>query len=195
MTVDDEKPEVAEEVAGAKPRIAPLVLVSMLLGFLLCLAGVGAYVGYTKNRALNAELSAVRDEIKKKDALLSSMQAQVEALSQQIGALKENSIARSRSNGNAVRSAPQGDLQQAAPPAASMRKTAEEPPEKKRGNEIKPGEALVPAKEKLAKPGGQDCDLVGKSPEQQAETLKRCVSVMDSLAEPPRSGAGRVRQR
>jgi hypothetical protein len=37
-----------------------------------------------------------------------------------------------------------------------------------------------------SKPVRQDCELVGKSPEEQAETLKRCVSLID----PPSRKAG-----
>ena len=32
---------------------------------------------------------------------------------------------------------------------------------------------------KKNKPEGPNCELVGKSPEEQAATLKRCVSLMD----------------
>lgn len=198
MIEDDEKPEVAESVPEAKPRFTPLVIVSALLGFLLCLGSVGAYVSYAKSRGLSAEIVAAREEIKKKNAALADMQTQVEALSRQIGSLKEYSVARSRGNGGskaALDVAPPAVQSEVPASAPAKPEKLKDPVPEKPVRSARAGESPAPVLEKKPKPEAQDCDLVGKSPEAQAETLKRCVSVMDGIAETPRAGAGGGRKR
>lgn len=187
MIKDDEKPAAAESVPEAKSRLTPLIAVSVLLGFLLGLGGVMAYVGYEGNRALQAEVDAARADIKKKNAEIEDLQGQIEALSAQIGALKEYSVARSRNGGPAKpppATAPTGAEVPVGP------KTAFPPSSAPSGRES-PGRSATVAsavpKDARRKIDVQNCDLVGKSPEEQAETLKRCVSAMDSVA-----GARRV---
>ena len=181
MIEDDETPETPDSVPDMKPRFTPLVIVSMLFGFLLCLASVGAYFSYQKNRGLEAEIAMAREEIKKRDGALEDMRSQIGALSQQIGALKEFSVARSRGNG-AGKTVPDASLPSASPANAkgAIKENA--------AGAVRAGEAPVPAKAKQAKPDAQNCELVGKSPEEQAATLKRCVSLMDGVTEKPRSG-------
>lgn len=198
MIKDDEEPEAAESVPEAKPRFTPLVIVSALLGFLLCLGSVGAYFSYAKSRGLSAEIVAAREEIKKKNAALADMQTQVEALSRQIGSLKEYSVARSRGNGGGKA------VQDVVPPAVQPEVPASAPAKQEKPKDAVPekvvrsarvSESPAPVQEKKPKPDVQDCDLVGKSPEAQAETLKRCVTAMDGIAETPRAGAGGGRKR
>ncbi|MFZ4535720.1 hypothetical protein [Propionivibrio sp.] len=44
----------------------------------------------------------------------------------------------------------------------------------------------IPPKAKTPKPVAQNCELVGKSPEDQASTLQRCVNMVD----PPKGKTG-----
>lgn len=193
MIEDNEKPETPDSVPDAKPRFTPLVIVSMLFGFLLCLGSVGAYFGYQKNRGLAVEITKAREEIKKKEVALEDMKAQVEALSRQMSALKEFSVARSRGDA-AGKAAPDASFPAAAP-AVPPPENAKAAGKENAGSALRSDATLVPAKEKRAKPDAQNCELVGKSPEEQAATLKRCVSVMDDVAEKPRPGSTAEKKR
>ena len=200
MIEDDERPETPGSVPDPKPRFTPLVIVSMLLGFLLCLAGVGAYFSYQQSRGLVAEIVKAREEIKKKDDALEGMKAQIEALSRQISTLKEFSVARSGGNGTGKSGAPQDPALPSAASAvpASMPSSpanAKEPAKDNAGSPAKADAASVLAKEKRAKPDAQNCDLVGKSPEEQAATLKRCVGAMDEVAGKSRTGSATEKRR
>ncbi len=200
MIEDDERPEAPGSVPDPKPRFTPLVIVSMLLGFLLCLAGVGAYFSYQQSRGLAAEIVKAREEIKKKDDALEGMKAQIEALSLQISALKEFSVARSGGNGAGKAGTPPDpalpSAASAAPaPVPSLPANAKEPAGGSAGRAAKADAASAPAKEKRAKPDAQNCELVGKSPEEQAATLKRCVGAMDDVAGKSRSGSTTEKRR
>lgn len=200
MIEDDERPEVPGSVPDLKPRFTPLVIVSMLLGFLLCLAGFGAYFSYQKSRGLAAEIVKAREEIKKKDDALESMKAQIEGLSRQISTLKEFSVARSGANGAGKAGAPPEPalpLAASAVPAPmpSSPANAKEPAKDNAASAAKADAASVSAKEKRAKPDAQNCELVGKSPEEQAATLKRCVGAMDDVAGKSRTGSTTEKRR
>ena len=194
MIEDDEKPEASDSVPDIKPRFTPLVIVSMLFGFLLCLGSVGVYFSYQKNRGLEAEIVMAREEIKKRDIALDDMKAQVEALSRQIRALKEFSVARSRSNGAgkavvAPESALPSEVSAVPTPMPSSPANTKEVAKENTGSAARADAPPVPAKAKQAKPDAQNCELVGKSPAEQAATLKRCVGVMDDVAGKPRTGS------
>jgi len=196
---DDDKPESPDSVPDIKPRFTPLVIVSMLFGFLLCLGSVGAYFSYQKSRGLEVEIAKAREDIKKKDAALEDMKAQIEALSRQIGTLKEFSVARSRGNGAGKVVVPESALPSATSvvpaPLLSSPANAKESTKESAGSAAKTGAVLVPSKEKRAKADAQNCELVGKSPEEQAATLKRCVDLMDDVAGKSRSGAAAEKRR
>lgn len=195
VTDGDEKPDAAESASEASPRFTPLVIVSMLLGFLLGLGCIFAYVGYERNRGLSAQIAAAREEIKRKNTAIEDMRGQVEALSRQIEALKEYSIARSKANGvgaaarEAKPSSPVDSPASTSLPAAKSSDVVRESPVRPAGRTGKP----AAAKETKQKDDVQSCDLVGKPPEEQAATLKRCVRVMDSITETPGTAAARRR--
>ena len=48
-------------------------------------------------------------------------------------------------------------------------------------------EPPIPPKAKKPQAVAQNCELVGKSPEEQAATLKRCVNLIDPPRDKPRS--------
>ncbi len=198
MIEDDETPEAPESVPDIKPRFTPLVIVSMLFGFLLCLASVGAYFSYQKSRGLEAEIVLAREEIKNRGVALEDMRSQIEALSSQIRVLKEFSVARSRGNG-VGKVDPDDSLPTSSPASSGAMPLApahaNDAAKKKNGGAVKADAVPVPAQEKRAKQDAQNCELVGKSPEEQAATLKRCVSAMDDVAGTPRSGSAAEKKR
>ncbi len=186
MIEDNEKTEVADSLPETAPRFTPLVVVSMLFGFVLCLGMVAAYLAYGKIRSLQGDIVAVREEVKKKNAALQDRQEQIEALSRQISALKEHSVARSRNNATPREAIPPVG---SSSPATSI---VSAPGVQLPGIATKPGAGIaVQPRKKKAQPETENCELVGKSPEEQAATLKRCVSVMDGIA----GSAGRQEKR
>ena len=178
MTNEMKEPEITEETPVAKPRISIVIVLSVVLGILLAAGGAGVYLYLRQSRVLQSEMLSVKNELKKKSLALDEMKEQVEALSEQMNMLKEYSIARSGAAGerekNAERAVPIEDVVQGSKPVddAKGKTVAAEPP--------------VPVAKK-AKPTVQNCELVGKSPEEQASTLKRCVGLIDSPPEKPRS--------
>lgn len=180
MIADNEAPEVADEPPPAKPKLTLVVVLSMLLGILLTLMVAGGFAYYRQSQAVHAELLAASDQLKEKSQALDEMKAQIEVLSRQMYLLKEYSIARSRRAGDkskkseevaAEPNAAEGPL---APPVAEAAAT--------------PAVVIPPkVRRPKPKPNAQNCELVGKSPEDQAATLQRCVSAMDGGKAKPRS--------
>lgn len=185
MATDREEAEVGEEVPAVKPKLMIVVILAMLLGVLLTVLAAGGVVYYQRSSDLQAEVRAAQDELKGKSQELAEMKTQSEILSRQIHALKEYSIAHSTAikdkNKNTAVAAPAGDAGQKPELLPFAKETA--------------GAAPLPEAPKLKKPKakaeGQDCELMGKSPEEQAATLQRCVSIMDSS--PPSRGNQRSR--
>ena len=179
MTVDREEPEVAAESPPAKSRLTIVVVLSMLLGILLTLTLAGGIVYYQNSTDLHAQLLAAGEQLKEKSQALDEMKAQIEVLSKQMHLLKEYSIARSSPLGDKNKkpeaaAAPEGApaspaIEPAATPAAA------------------PGAIPPKVRKPKPKPDGQNCELVGKSPEEQAATLQRCVGAMDGGKAKPRS--------
>lgn len=218
MTNDNADPDSIEEAPEKKPRSAVVVVLSVLVGLLLVAGGAGAFIHFRQSKASQAELLAVKTELKKKMLAVEEMSAQLASLSSQMHALKGYSIARSGSSGeeesktecacvsdeknSATR--PQADAKSkltAGEPALATEKPAKHgvtsggdavaqpksiPEAKYKAPAQEP--VAAPAVVKPKSPPRQDCELVGKSPEEQAETLKRCVSLIDS---PPRRAGSR----
>jgi hypothetical protein len=152
----------------------------MLLGVLLTVGIAGVFLHVEKNKALQAEVVSLRDEIKEKSLALDETSAQIEALSRQINALKECSVARS---------SPVGGKDKKEGSAPSAEAAANEPKAPETAEKAGSPEAPPPPKVKKPKPkpSSQNCELVGKSPEEQTATLKRCVGLLDSPKEKPGS--------
>ena len=167
MAINSEVPEIAEVVPEKNTKLSLVVVLSVFLGILLTLGGVGAVLHFRASNALRVELLTVRAELNKKNLALDDMQAQVIALSGQMSLLKDNAAARSVSASERAK--------QAAATAAGGSEA------KSPNGKDKAGAPELPAPPKVVKPkpAAQNCELVGKSPEDQATTLKRCVGLID----------------
>ena len=169
VPINSEEPKVVEEARPEKPRLSLVVILSVVLGILLTLGGVGAVLHLRDSKALQAEVLVMRAELKKKNVALDEMQAQIGALSSQMTLLKDSAAARS---GSASERAKQKEV------AAAVADGGEPKPPSGKEKAASP-EVPVPPKVAKQKPPAQNCELVGKSPEEQAATLKRCVSLID----------------
>jgi hypothetical protein len=157
---DEEPVPPAPEV---KPRFTLIVVLSILLGVMLTLNIIGIIYHFQSRKGVEAALATAIEDARQKTLLLTGMQDQVAGLSKQIHALKDFSVARARAVAEEVSTT--GKLEQPAHTAAPV-----------------PVEApIVIAKPNVRKtpPGEMDCQLVGKSAEDRAETLKRCAAAMD----------------
>ena len=166
MPTSREEPEISEVVpTAAKPKLSIVVILAMLLGILLTILSAGSYLHFQQISALQNEVRVVKEALKKKSIAEEEMRAQIEALSSQMHSLKEYSLAHSGTES-------EKKLESAAPDIVVL----------------DPAPAPVPAAvaAKKTKPETQNCELVGKSAEEQAATLKRCVNLMDSTGEKPR---------
>lgn len=205
MINDSEEAEVIEDTPGAKPRFTPVIVLSVLLGMLVMVVALGSFFAYQRGRAVNAEMQLLKNELKERNRVHDDLQTQIEALSRQMAVLKEYSVARSSAAGQ-VRETPQNreakadvkadadaTVVQSPPPVAAVASPASDKPvaNDKPAVAGKP-QASVPAvlpavsppleppRVRRSKPEGLSCELVGKSAEEQAAILKRCVGLMDA---------------
>jgi len=194
---DSEETDVAEDTPASKPKFTPVIVLSLLLGILMTVVVVGGVLSYWRSKAVNAEMQALKMELKEKNRVHDDLQGQIEALSRQMATLKDYSVARSSAMVQA-REAQQGakaemdaGAVQTTPPVA-----VEASLESGGGKPSASVAAVQPAanspapelpKLKRNKPEGQSCELVGKSAEEQAAILKRCVGLMDT----PKDAKGR----
>ncbi|HRC61012.1 hypothetical protein PROAA_570012 [Candidatus Propionivibrio aalborgensis] len=172
MTPHSEEPEIAAEPPVAKSNISLVVVLSTSLGILLTVLAAGAYLHFQKSSAMESELAAANDVLKEKNLLLDEMKAQIEVLSKQVHVLKEHSVARSHTVRENDKNAESAD-----PAAGSVEDASKSPGEK--GKTVSP-ETPDAQSAKKKKPEAENCELVGKSPEEQAATLRRCVGMMDA---------------
>lgn len=179
MTTHSEDPEIAVKPPVAKSNISLVVILSTLLGILLTVLAAGAYLHFQKSSAMQSEIAAANDALKEKNLALDEMKVQIEVLSRQVHVLKEYSVARSHTGRE------EGKKVESADPEAGSIETASKSPGEK-GKILSP-EAPDPQSAKKKKPEAENCELVGKSPEEQAATLRRCVGMMDQSREKPRS--------
>jgi hypothetical protein len=216
MINDSEEAEVIEDTPGAKPRFTPVIVLSVLLGMLVMVVALGSFFAYQRGRAVNAEMQLLKNELKERNRVHDDLQTQIEALSRQMAVLKEYSVARSSAVGP-LRETPQNreakaDVKadakadagaavvQSTPPVAAVASPAGGKPvagdkPAVAGKPPASVPAVLPAvssppeppKVSRSKPEGLSCELVGKSAEEQAAILKRCVGLMDA----PKDAKGR----
>lgn len=180
MTTHNEESEVIEEAPDHSPKLTIVVILSTLLGILLTVIVAGAFLYYQNNKILQAEVLVAKDALKEKSLALEDMKSQIEVLSGQVHMLREYSVARSnatRENVKKAESAAPVELDNAAlaPKSPGARET---------GTPLKPP---IAPKAKKPQTVAQNCELVGKSPEEQAATLQRCVNLIDPPRDKPRS--------
>lgn len=174
MATDREEAEVGEELPAVKPKLTIVIILAMLLGILLTVMAAGAFLYHQRNSALQDEVRATREELEGKSQALAEMKVQIEALSRQMYALKEFSIAHSTAIEDKKRKT------DVPAPAGDPGQKPESLPEAKATAGALPAQEAPKLKKPKAQPQGQDCELLGKSPEQQAATLQRCVSMMNA---------------
>jgi len=181
MTAESNETDVVAEAPASRSGRLPLIILSALLGVVILAGVIGGVVSHQNTKALRAELLAVKSEIKTlKDAsqprdtspaldmALKEMKGEVEALSGQIKALTASVAAHSAPEEPNAKSAggetsAQSLQGKAKSPEPNGHVKAEAAPEKK--------------------PDVRNCNLLGKSPEEQAAILKRCVSLIDPPGE------------
>lgn len=190
MATSREEPEVSEVVPiAAKPRLSIVVILAMLLGILLTILSAGSYLHFQQISALQNEVRVVKEALKKKSIAEEEMRAQIEALSSQMHSLKEYSLARSGAEGEKKPEnvAPDVVVLDPAPAKDVVVDTKKIVAPAEQAVVTVPAPIPAPVAVKKSKPETQNCDLVGKSVEEQAATLKRCVNLMDSPGEKPRA--------
>ena len=161
MKLQDEVAEVVPDVPVSQSKFTLVIMLAALLGVLVTLIAAGSWWHYQQRAAWDAQVQSLKDALKQKNIALADLQAQNAALAKHLNLLKGYSIARSTA---------------ATDPAPPAERAAPA------GSEARPASAS--GKAKKAKP--LNCELVGKTPEQQAATLQRCVSQLDSPAAKPR---------
>ena len=191
--------ETTESVAdnSAEQAPAPRISKTLFFGTIGALLGVAVVLGsawflhLSSTRAMKEEIVLLKKQIAEREKALTEAQSQAANLSIQMKALREYAVARS-SGSTPSREA---DSQTAVPPAtavpaetASNKETGEPKATASQGDGEK---AKDDAKARTSPPGGSHgtekkqkkapttCDLVGKSPEEQAAILKRCVELID----------------
>ena len=161
MKLQNEVAEVVPEAPVSQPNLALVAILAALVGVLVTLIATGTWWHYQQRAALDAQVHSLKEVVKQKNVALADLQAQNASLAKHLNLLKGYSIASST-----VAAAPATPAEQAAPA----------------GNEASRTSAA--GKAKKARP--LDCELVGKTPEQQVETLQRCVRQIDSPSAKPR---------
>lgn len=160
MKLPNEVAEVLPEVPVSQPKLTLVVTLAALLGVLVTLIATGSWWHYQQRAALDAQVQSLKEVVKQKNIALADLLAQNASLAKHLNLLKGYSIASST-----VAAAPATPAEHAAPAGNDAPRTS------------------VAGKAKKAKP--LDCELVGKTPEQQAATLQRCVKRIDSAAVTP----------
>ena len=184
----------AEDAGGGTSRPSLLAIAALATAVLALLAAVGVFFAQS-GKAGHTELQALRAEIKKRDAALGELNQRVETLSAEIVKFAEAEAKRVEAAEKAAAEEAQRKAVEAAE-AAAKEAAAKEAAAKEASKKPEPAKAGKPraaapaptAERPVAaatpvRSGGQSCDLVGKSPEEQAAILKRCVSPMDPVSE------------
>lgn len=184
----------AEDAGGGTSRPSLLAIAALATAVLALLAAVGVFFAQS-GKAGHTELQALRAEIKKRDAALGELNQRVETLSAEIVKFAEAEAKRLEAAEKAAAEEAQRKAAEAAE-AAAKEAAAKEAAAKEASKKPEPAKAGKPraaapaptAERPVAaatpvRSGGQSCDLVGKSPEEQAAILKRCVSLMDPVSE------------
>lgn len=181
MTIHDDESEVVEDKAPVDgPKLTIVVILSTLLGVLLTVIVAGAFLCYQSRQDLQAEVVGAKDALKEKSLALDELKAQIDVLSRQVHMLKEYSVARSNAAGEKVKK-----TESTAPAVLDNAAIAPKSPGAK--DTGAPPEPPIPPQAKKPKTVAQNCELVGKSPEEQAATLQRCVNLIDPPRDKPRS--------
>ncbi len=186
MTSESSEAQVVEETPKGRSGILPVLVLSVLLGIVVIAGVVGAVIAYQSAKASRAELLAMKKEIVSiremsepkenspaLDAALKDMKHQIETLSGQIKVLMASVSEHSSPEVPTAKSAAIGDK---TSESASSNTVGQVPQVKESSSAV---QVSTKAEAASKKPDVRNCDLIGKSPEEQAATLKRCVSLID----------------
>ena len=184
MAHEEEKQESGEETAGAKPRfhLSKFALVvavpSVVLGIVLLSLVAGGVYCLRKTGALQAEVTHLKKDLKERARVEDELREQIETLKTSLAAHAGADGGKEKKplTEEAVREIAKEVASQVAKEVASKDVRAG-------ATDAKP-EAAIPPKGKRPGGDGFSCDITGKSPEEQASILKRCVGVMDA---PPKA--------
>ena len=186
MTTERNEAQVVEETPKGRSGMLPVIVLSVLLGIVVIAGAIGAVTSYQSAKTTRAELLAMKEEIavlkemsepKESgpaiEAALKDMKHQIETLSGQINVLMASVSEHSSPEALTAKSAAIGEK---VSESASSNTVGQLP----QGME-KSAKSQTSTKAEAApkKPDVRNCDLIGKSPEEQAATLKRCVSLID----------------
>lgn len=179
MAHEDKEAEVAEPVGQAKPKLTLIVILAVLLGVFLALSIGGAIYHFQSGKAVQSELAAAREDLKHKTLMLTEAQEQIANLSMQMHTLREFSVA--KASGVAAEKELAG---QAASGCGKQQRSHASFRTREKGSTCASHSPCFEntrraAGAKKAKPGNLDCQITGKSPEEQQATLKRCTQAMD----------------
>jgi flagellar basal body-associated protein FliL len=189
MAHEDKEAEIVEPAPQAKPKLTLIIILAVLLGVFLTLLTGGAIYHVQSGKTMQAELAVAREELKRKTLMLTEAQEQIANLSIQMHTLREFSVAKASSV--AAEKEVAVDKAQAATENSSTHAPASEAGKKEQPAPVVPAAAPPPVappapkapaatlETKKAKPGNLDCQITGKSPEEQQATLKRCTQAMD----------------
>lgn len=166
MKLPSEEIEVVPQVPASPAKLALVAILAALLGVSLTLLIVGVWLHYQQRAAWGEQVQTLQDVVQKNNIALSDLRAQNASLAKQLKLLKEYSIASSTS-GQTASAEPAAAAAGAVKPAVSAA-------------------ARPSAAGKAKRARAQDCELVGKTPEQQAATLRRCVGLIDPPSDQPR---------
>lgn len=206
--VDAEKP---------KFRLSKFAIILLAVLVPLCVLflsmSIAGLVYFQKTKALQAEVIALKKELKEKVSVQDALKEQLIQLSHQVDEISALTVLRSDAE-TPAEAEPAGDKKETATQAATSGKADSG---KSNGNENKeskeasrgggsggakdaPGknsadakavppsvakeEPVIPPKNKRPGGDGFSCDLTGKTQAEQADILKRCVGVMDT---PPKA--------
>ena len=186
MAHEDKEAEIVEPAPQAKPKLTLIIILAVLLGVFLTLLTGGAIYHVQSGKMMQAELAVAREELKRKTLLLTEAQEQIANLSMQMHTLREFSVA--KASDVVAEKEVAVDKPQAATENSSAHAPASEAGKKEQPVPVAPPQPVVPPapkapaatlEAKKAKPGNLDCQITGKSPEEQQATLKRCTQAMD----------------
>ena len=199
-TQQDPPSESVTEPPTGRGWIPLAIGIILGLTFVMLTGVLGFYLHNQSVKSLRAEVQLLKKQLNEKQAALTDMNARIENLSLQMRALKEYAVAHSTpTDTSSLPETPIANIANTPPsaPKSADKTTPPEPgkkatlPAAEMPSDAEAKEAFAPTvtrtedvklpREKTAnrKPSAQTCNLVGKSPAEQAEIMKRCVGLID----------------
>ena len=205
--------ESVDDVEKPKFRLSKFAIILLAVLVPLCVlfvsVSIAGLVYFQKTKALQAEVIALKKELKEKASVQDALKEQLIQLSHQVDEISALTVLRSDAE-TPAEAEPAGDKKEAATSGKadgrkSNGKENKESMEASRavasgGAKDVPGkngadakavpssvakeEPAIPPKNKRPGGDGFSCDLSGKTQAEQADILKRCVGVMDA---PPKA--------